>query len=353
MVGAALQWRPLTWRDDVFVILDQAALPEEERYLECRTVEDVVAAIREMRVRGAPAIGISAVAGLALALRAETREPRAWTEVLEDAERLLATTRPTAVDLFHGLERARRKVAQARSAEEAASLLSQLTQDLIEQQWHIDRAIAEHGAALLPRGARVLTHCNTGALGTGAYGTALGIVRRLHELGRLAHVWVTETRPRLQGARLTAWELRRVGIDHTLIVDSAAAWLMARGMIDAVIVGADRIATNGDVANKIGTLSLAIAAERCRVPFYVAAPISTLDEKSADGSQIPIEERDENEVRYVGATRVVTEEVKVYNPAFDVTPAGLVTGLVTERGVVLTPTRARMEAFLQRVRATL
>jgi len=339
-------YRPLRWTGDAFVILDQTALPHEERYLECRTVEDVATAIVDMRVRGAPAIGISAVAGLALAVR-EQGAGADWRVALERAAQRLAATRPTAVDLFHGLELARSRVTAAQTAEEAAQILARLVEELLERQWAIDRAIAEHGAGLLPLGARVLTHCNTGALGTGAYGTALGIVRRAHELGRLGHVWVTETRPRQQGARLTTWELRRVGIAHTLIVDGAAAWVMARGEVDAVLVGADRVAANGDVANKIGTLALAVAAERYRVPFYVAAPLSTFDLRTPDGRSIPIEERDKAEVLRLNGGWVAPAETPVSNPAFDVTPASLITGIVTEAGVILSPDQRKIQALLE------
>lgn len=339
-------WRPMQWTGDALILLDQTALPREERYLECRTAEEVAAAIREMRIRGAPAIGIAAVTGLALALRGSASTGGDWRQTFEAAARLLESTRPTAVDLFHGLERARERIVGATDPEEAAQVLSEFVKELLERQWAIDQAIAEHGAGLLPRGARVLTHCNTGALGTGAYGTALGIVRRAYELGHLDHVWVTETRPRLQGARLTTWELRRLGIPHTLIVDGAAAWLMARGEIQAVVVGADRVAANGDVANKIGTLALAVAADRFRVPFYVAAPLSTFDPSVSAGSGIPIEERDPAEVLRLGEAWIASAETSVWNPAFDVTPGSLITALVTEYGVVPSPDRPKIAALL-------
>ncbi len=340
-------WRPMQWTGDALILLDQTLLPREERYLECRTTAEVAAAIREMRIRGAPAIGIAAVAGLALALRGSASTGGDWKQVLDDATRLLESTRPTAVDLFHGLKRARERVVDVAEAEEAARVLSQFVVELLERQWQIDQAIAEHGAGLLPRGVRVLTHCNTGALGTGAYGTALGIVRRAYELGHLTHVWVTETRPRLQGARLTTWELRRLAIPHTMIVDGAAAWLMARGEIEAVVVGADRVAANGDVANKVGTLALAVAADRFRIPFYVAAPLSSFDPGAPEGSAIPIEERDPAEVLRLGEAWIGSAETPVWNPAFDVTPGSLITALVTECGVVPSPDRAKIVALLR------
>jgi methylthioribose-1-phosphate isomerase len=339
------EWRPLQWTGEALVILDQTLLPHEERYLECRTVEDIARAIEAMRVRGAPAIGIAAVAGLALALRESGGVD--WRAQLEQAVQRLARTRPTAVDLFHALDAARARVAAASTAEDAERILAALVAELLHRQWAIDRAIAEHGAGLLPMGARVLTHCNTGALGTGAYGTALGVIRRAQELGRLRHVWVTETRPRQQGARLTTWELRRLGIPHTLIVDGAAAWIMAQGEVDAVIVGADRVAANGDVANKIGTLALAIAAERYRVPFYVAAPLSTLDPETANGRHIPIEERNTAEVLRLNGGWVAPADTPVRNPAFDVTPASLITGIVCEAGVVLSPDERKIAAVLE------
>jgi methylthioribose-1-phosphate isomerase len=237
-------------------------------------------------------------------------------------------------------------VASAVDAAEAAHLLGQLVLELLDRQLAIDRALADYGAGLLRSGTRVLTHCNTGALGTGAFGTALGIIRRAYELGRLEHVWVTETRPRLQGARLTVWELRRSGIPHTLIVDGAAPFLLARGEVDAVLVGADRVAANGDVANKIGTLGLAVAAERFRVPFYVAAPLSTFDPETPDGNAIPIEERDPAEVLRVKGTWIAPADTPVRNPAFDVTPHWLVTALVTERGIIPAPDRRKIANFL-------
>lgn len=344
-------WRPLRWTGEALLVLDQTRLPAEERYIECRTAEDAARAIRAMIVRGAPAIGITAVAGLALAVRQALLRGDDWRQALAKASELLRATRPTAVDLFHALDETQKQLESVNSGEEAAKRLNHLVSERLERQWAIDQAIAGHGAGLLPNRARVLTHCNTGALGTGAYGTALGIVRRAHELGRLAHVWATETRPRLQGARLTIWELERAAIPHSLIVDGAAAWLMARGQVDAVVVGADRVAANGDVANKVGTLSLAVAAERFRVPFYVAAPLSSIDPDTPDGRQIPIEERDGDEVRRCGEVWITPPEAPVYNPAFDVTPAELITALVTEYGVILSPDRAKMQAFFASIKA--
>jgi methylthioribose-1-phosphate isomerase len=329
--------QPIVWEGDRLLLLDQTRLPHEERWHRCTTVDDVAAAIREMRVRGAPAIGLAAAAGMALAAIAAARRGRPLAEALDEAAAALGATRPTAVNLFWALDRVRHVASRAQDPRDATERLSGLVQALIEQQRASDLAIAEHGAALLPTRARVLTHCNTGALATGAFGTALGIVKRAHELGKLEMVYVDESRPRFQGARLTAWELRAAGIPFRLIVDAASASLISREMVDAVVVGADRIAANGDVANKIGTLGLAIVAKRFGVPFYVAAPVSTLDPRTPDGSAIEIEERDAEEVLTAGGERLAPEGTLVLNPAFDVTPAELVTALVTELGTIVAP----------------
>ncbi len=342
MAGAI---QPLRWDGEALLLLDQTRLPHEERWLRCVTVEEVAAAIREMRVRGAPAIGLAAAAGMALAAAEAAREGRDLAEALQQAGSTLGATRPTAVNLYWALDRAWEVARTAHDPRDAAERLRRLVAELLDRQRESDLAIAEHGAALLPPGARVLTHCNTGALATGGYGTALGIVRRAHELGKLAIVYVDESRPRLQGARLTAWELLRAGVPFRLIVDAAASSLIARGMVDAVVVGADRIAANGDVANKIGTLALALAASRYGIPFFVAAPLSTFDPATPSGASIEIEERDAEEVLYVGKERVAPEGSAVFNPAFDVTPAALVTAIVTEAGVVSSPVGERLHAL--------
>ena len=336
----------IKWDGEALVLLDQTRLPHEECWVRCATVDEVAGAISEMKVRGAPAIGLAAAAGMALAAKEAVRAGRELEAALEQASVTLARTRPTAVNLFWALDRARETARSAPSAEEAVVRLSRLVDVLLEEQRESDRAIADYGAALLPDGARVLTHCNTGALATGAYGTALGVVRRAHELGKLALVYVDESRPRLQGARLTAWELLRAGVPFRLIVDAAAASLIARGLVDAVIVGADRIAANGDVANKIGTLGLAVAARHFGVPFYVAAPLSTFDPGTPDGASIRIEERNAEEVLLVGQERVAPEGTVVLNPAFDVTPAELVTAIITDVGVVASPVKEHIDALL-------
>jgi len=282
--------------------------------LDCRSVDELCAAITDLAVRGAPALGAAGAMGVALA--AATGEP------LEDAARRLKATRPTAANLAWGIERA---LAASDPAEEAVRIAA----DDVAR----NRRLGAHGATLLPEEARVLTHCNTGSLACVGYGTALGVVRAAHESGRRPSVWVDETRPVLQGSRLTAWELQRLGIPCTVVADVMAGSLMAGGEVDAVVVGADRIAANGDVANKIGTYPLAVLARHHGLPFYVAAPLSTFDPECADGSGIPIERRDPDEVAVVGGRRLAPTGVEIDNRAFDVTPRELVTAYVTEEGV--------------------
>jgi methylthioribose-1-phosphate isomerase len=300
---------PLRWDDGALLVLDQRRLPAEETWVRCRTAEEVADCIRTMAVRGAPAIGLAGAYGVALAARGG--------EDPEGAADMLRGTRPTAVNLAWAIER----TLEADDALAAAERLH-------AGQWEADRRLSELGAERFEAGDRALTHCNTGALATGGLGTAGGVLRAAWERGRLERVWVDETRPRLQGARLTAWELRRAGIPHRVIADSAAGGLMARGLVDRVVVGADRIAANGDVANKVGTYPLAVLAARHGMPFYVAAPVSTIDPGTPTGAEIPIEERDPAEV---------TEEGDAFNPAFDVTPAELVTALFTEAGTLEPP----------------
>ncbi|MBM3139993.1 MAG: S-methyl-5-thioribose-1-phosphate isomerase [Chloroflexi bacterium] len=331
-------YEPVAWLDRRVRLLDQTRLPAEERYIECREVEQVAEAISSMRVRGAPAIGIAAAYGVALATRAA--ETGSAVAAAERAAARLAAARPTAVNLGWAVARVGSAVRAATgdaAARDAA--LAEATR-IHEEQRAADRAIAEAGAALLPEGARLLTHCNTGPLATGGLGTALGVAIAGHRAGRVAIVWVDETRPRLQGARLTAWELGRHDVPYAVIADDAAATLMARGEVDAVVVGADRIATNGDVANKIGTYPLAIVAAHHGVPFYVAAPLSTIDPMTPDGARIPIEERAESEVLAVDGRPVAPAGARARNPAFDVTPAALVTAIVTEAGVLRAPLAA-------------
>ena len=296
---------PLRCEDGALLVLDQRALPAEERWIRCETVEQAADCIRTLAVRGAPAIGLAAAYALALA------------DDREAAAELLRSTRPTAVNLAWALDQCR----------DAPDVL-EVARRLHREQHEADRRLAELGAELFGERSRALTHCNAGALATGGYGTACGVLRAAWDRGRLAEVWVDETRPLLQGARLTAWELRQAGIPHRVVADSAAGSLMAQGLVDRIVVGADRIAANGDVANKVGTYPLAVLAARHGVPFYVAAPVSTIDPATPDGAAIPIEERDPGEVVAGG---------DAFNPAFDVTPAELVTAIVTEAGVLKPP----------------
>ena len=323
---------PIVWAENSLRLLDQRVLPQELKYLDCRSAAEVAAAIHDMAVRGAPAIGIAAAYGLVL----EAQQHRSYDE----AERGLAAARPTAVNLRWALERMRRvapRSAQALLREARAIHEEDLAQNL---------KIGEFGAALLPKGAKVITHCNTGALATGGHGTALGVIRSAHLQGRVAMVYNTETRPWLQGARLTAWELQREKIPAKLIADGAAAHLMSREKIDWVIVGADRIAANGDTANKIGTYALAVAARRHGVKFMVAAPSGTFDLDCPSGAHIPIEERSARELTEFRGQSVAPAGYDAFNPVFDVTPAELIDAIVCERGVVEQPTAEKLRRLL-------
>ena len=325
----------IAYRDGALVLLDQRKLPREEVYLECRTEDETAEAVRNMVVRGAPAIGIAAGYGIALAAaRHAGSGADAQREALERAARVLGATRPTAVNLFWAIEKMMSHVDKSASAPEAlAEELLRLAEAMHEEDAAVCRRIGDLGAELLPEGSSVLTHCNAGALATAGYGTAGGVIRSGFRDGRVREVFVDETRPFLQGARLTAWELSRDGVPVVLITDNMAAHCMSLGKIDAIVVGADRVAANGDVANKIGTYGLAILAREHGVPFYVAAPTSTIDVEAKRGRDIPIEERPEEEVRSFGGVSVAPEGVRVFNPAFDVTPARFVDALVTEKGM--------------------
>lgn len=325
-------FRTVEWREGKVVLLDQTALPSEERYLEIEDWRELADAIRTMKVRGAPAIGIAAAFGLALAA-SRGRDP---LREVEAAYRGLASTRPTAVNLFWALDRVMGVVREGNAREVAERALEEARAVAAEQD-AADRAIGGHGAELLPEGARVLTHCNAGGLATYSFGTALGVIKAAHRRGKNVFVWVDETRPLLQGARLTAWELQREGVPMAVVCDNMAGHLMAREEVDAVVVGADRVAANGDTANKIGTYTLAVLAARHRVPFYVAAPLSTLDLDIAEGSAIPIEERSPEEIVDWGGRRIAPPGASARNFAFDVTPAELVSAIITERGVARPP----------------
>jgi methylthioribose-1-phosphate isomerase len=319
----------LRWRQSSLELLDQRLLPERIEYLPCCSAVEVAHAIRDMVVRGAPAIGCAAAFGIALDARRGAS--------LDAAFAALAQSRPTAVNLFWALDR----MKAARAAGGMAALEREAVA-IFEEDLEVNRAIGRHGAELVPNGARIMTHCNAGALATAGHGTALGVVRSARDAGKKVSVIANETRPYLQGARLTAWEMIQENIPVTLVTDNMAGHLMSRGEVDLVIVGADRVAANGDAANKIGTYTLAVLSERHGIPFYVAAPLSTFDPNMPDGSEIPIEERGAEEVTGYRGLRWAPEGVAVRNPAFDVTPAELISALICEKGVVRTPDTARV-----------
>jgi methylthioribose-1-phosphate isomerase len=332
----------IDWHDDTVVMIDQRKLPSNELYVRCRTAQEVARAIKTMVIRGAPAIGVAAAMGLALGLR---KSKAAGTQKLAvefyKMCETMAGTRPTAVNLFWAIERMKKAFAAGAAAGESVDQIK----DRLEAEArliHDDdvascRAMGAHGAALVPDRARILTHCNAGALATAGYGSALGVIRAAVEQGKQVTVLADETRPFLQGARLTAWELLRDGIDTTVITDSMAGSLMRDRQIDLVTVGADRIAANGDVANKIGTYTVAVLAKEHGLPFYVAAPTSTIDLNTPDGAHIPIEERNEREITHLGSSRLTPEGARIRNPAFDVTPHRYIAGIITEIGVLRPP----------------
>ncbi len=327
----------IRWTGDAAIMIDQTRLPLEEAYVTCRTCHEVARAIRDMIIRGAPAIGVAAAMGMALAaLRAGEAD---LDRQMETAADTLAATRPTAVNLFWAIDRMKRLYASLRGrplAEIRSAMVAEAVR-VREEDIEICRAIGRNGAALIPEVATVLTHCNAGALATAGYGTALGVIRAAVSAGKQVSVFADETRPFLQGARLTSWELQQDGISCTLITDNMAGHFLHSGRIACVVVGADRIAANGDVANKIGTYSVAVLAKENNVPFYVAAPISTLDLSLENGAAIPIEERAAAEVTVIAGRPVAPPGIAVRNPAFDVTPARYVSAIITERGVARAP----------------
>ncbi|HKH48819.1 MAG TPA: S-methyl-5-thioribose-1-phosphate isomerase [Thermoanaerobaculia bacterium] len=334
----AAPFSPIRWEEDHLRLLDQTRLPETEAWLDCEEPEQVADAIRRLAVRGAPAIGVAAGYGLVLGVRT-AREGQDLAARFAEVSELLRKTRPTAVNLQWALERGREvfERSAAGGREEAARALLAWADALHAEDIRVNRKMGEHGAALFAPGSRVLTHCNAGALATAGYGTALGVIQSAWAGGKVGMVWVDETRPLLQGARLTAWELKQLGIPFRLVTDSSAGPLMARGMVDRIVVGADRIAANGDTANKIGTYTVAVLAHRHGVPFYVAAPLSTIDRATPDGAAIPIEERQAGEVTDVFGRRIAPEGTEALNYAFDVTPNDLITAIITEAGVLKPP----------------
>ena len=332
--------KTLEWTDSGVRFIDQTKLPTEETYVTCKTHEQVADVIRKMVVRGAPAIGVAVAMGIALGVK--NSKAATGAELQQEFDRicdLIGQTRPTAVNLFWAIRRMRQKFEYFRMR-----TIPQIKQELIEeaQRMHAEdiaanQAMGRHGATLMPTSGGVLTHCNAGALATCGYGTALGVIRAAVEQGKKIHVYADETRPFLQGSRLTAWELMKDGIPTTVISDNMAGAMMKQGKIGAIVVGADRIAANGDVANKIGTYTVAVLAKEHAIPFYVAAPFSTIDLETSNGSTIPIEQRNAREVTHIAGKAIAPEGVEVENPAFDVTPGKYVTAIITERGIARAP----------------
>ncbi|MDI6600470.1 MAG: S-methyl-5-thioribose-1-phosphate isomerase [Thermoanaerobacteraceae bacterium] len=337
--------RSLWFENDSLMIIDQTLLPGEFEIVKLKSCDEVAHAIKTLMVRGAPAIGVAAAYGLYLGIK--DSDEMDIDEKLNRSYELLRSTRPTAVNLFWALERTKNAAIKARpdGADAAKAALLNEANEMADEDVETNRKIGEYGNALVKDGFNILTHCNAGALATVDYGTAVGVIRAAHESGKMVHVYADETRPLLQGARLTAWELKRDGIPVTLITDNMAGFLMKQGRIDMVVVGADRIARNGDTANKIGTYSVAVLAAKNNVPFYVAAPLSTIDMNLKNGSEIPIEERNHEEVTTIRGQRIAPEGIEVYNPAFDVTEAELIKGIITEKGIAYPPYGESLQKF--------
>ena len=336
--------KTIEWRDNRVIMLDQRVLPHKEVRCVCRDHEEVAQAIRQMVIRGAPAIGVAAAMGVALGA-GKSREKN-FDRQFERILAALSKTRPTAVNLFWALERMRKVYTDNRSrgVQTVQRLLKQEAQKIYKEDIAANRQLGKFGASLLRNARQVMTHCNAGALATAGYGTALGVIRALHESGKQVEVWVNETRPFLQGARLTAWELKKEKIPATLVTDSMAGYLMQKGRIDAVVVGCDRVAANGDVANKIGTYAIAVLAKRHRIPFYVAAPTSSIDLDCPSGKAIPIEQRDPKEVSHIFGRSLAPKGIKIFNPAFDVTTQDLISAIITDKGVIYPPYQRNIRA---------
>jgi methylthioribose-1-phosphate isomerase len=341
----------ICWDDNKVRLLDQRVLPQKETYIETTDYHDVIEAIRTLAIRGAPAIGVAAAMGAALgALEIKTADPQEFRRRFMEICREIAAARPTAVNLFWALDRVQLLVQEqpGASVTDLKARLVAEAQTMLKEDDTTNRHMAQHGQVVIHEGSRVLTHCNTGALATGAYGTALGVMRAAWEAGRCFTVWVDETRPLLQGARLTTWELGKIGIPYTLIPDGAAATLMHQGRVDLAIVGADRIAGNGDTANKIGTYSVAVLARHHGIPFYVAAPLSTFDFTLPDGTHIPVEERAPEEVTCLHGHEVAPAAAPALNLAFDVTPNELISGIITEAGIARPPYASSLKPWKQK-----
>ncbi len=340
----------MKWKDRTLYLIDQRKLPMEEEYVPCKKCEEVARAIEMMVVRGAPAIGATAAFGYVLGAMEKIEEVKDWNSFVEEMKKVkerLSRTRPTAVNLFWALERMEKALLEHGTLEGVVERLEEEAVKIAREDIETNKAIGRNGADLIEDGMTILTHCNTGALATVDYGTALGVIRTAHEQGKRIRVFVDETRPYLQGARLTAWELLKYGIEAILISDNMAGWMMKLGEVDAVIVGADRVVANGDVANKIGTYTLAVLANRHNIPFYVALPTSTIDLSLKSGEEIPIEERNPDEVTHCGGCRIAPEGIKVKNPAFDVTEHELVTAIITEKGVVRPPYEENLRKIVE------
>ncbi len=342
--------RPIEVKDYKLYVINQLKLPLETQWVELTSYTDVAKAIKDMIIRGAPLIGIVGAYGFAIGVRQLVEEDKPLSQAEEILE-TLKNTRPTAVNLFWALNRMWKKFEkwrnEGKSKEEIVKLLFREANKIDLEDYHANKSIGGYGQVLLPKKANILTHCNTGALATSGWGTALGVIRSAYEEGKEITVYVDETRPYLQGARLTAWELLNEGIKHYLITDNSAGFLMAKGMIDAVIVGADRITANGDVANKIGTYSLSVLAKEHGIPFYVAAPTSTFDLETEKGEDIVIEIRDENEVKTCGGCKIAPEETPALNYSFDITPAENITAIITEKGIISEIKKEKIEKFLR------
>ena len=345
-----MEIKTLEWKNDTLVLIDCRKLPVKEEYVTCADYRELIAAIKCLAVRGAPAIGVSAGYGAVLIIDEAIKTKADFYPFVYGALDELEKARPTAVNLRWAVQRMRNKIKSLSSLkpEEIRENVLREANTMYDEDLECNKAIGRYGNKVVPYGASILTHCNAGALATAGYGTALGVIRCAHESGKHIHVYADETRPLLQGARLTSYELYKAGIDVTSICDNMASLVMKQGKIQCVMVGCDRIAANGDAANKIGTYSVAISAKAHGVPFYVAAPVSTFDLTIADGSLIPIEERDPDEIRCGFGLRTAPAEVQVYNPAFDVTPAELITGIVTEHGVISPVTRENVKAVIEK-----
>lgn len=342
-------WPSLEWKDQSLVLIDQRLLPHQEIYVKCRKGEEVARAIEEMVIRGAPAIGVAAAYGVVLDVQ-RSEDKKSLQKNLEHIISRLKQTRPTARNLFWALERMEQtfKINRDLSVQEIVKRLEEEARLMEKEDVEMNRRIGDHGASLIPGGSTVLTHCNAGALATAGYGTALGVIRTAFAQGKIKRVYACETRPFLQGARLTCWELVKENIPVTLITDNTAGWLMKQGKISLVITGADRIVRNGDTANKIGTYSLAILAREHRLPFYVAAPLSTFDFSLNTGQEILIEERDSREVRELNGQLISLSDIPVENPAFDVTPSAYITAIISDRGVAYPPYSESLSTWSKR-----